>query len=147
MTLLETIRLIEQVAAAQPSVNMIVENDIFKLNACPDALYGVFAFVQGQHSKSADSDFITYNFSLFYVDRLKADKSNQLEVQSVAAQTLGNILRTIDEYYLEVADYTLQPFNQRFSDECAGMYASVSLQALDSPCGETFNDNNNIKII
>lgn len=47
MTLLETIRTIERVAAAQPAVKMIVENDVFKLNACPDALYGVFAFVQG----------------------------------------------------------------------------------------------------
>lgn len=147
MTLLETIRLIERVAAAQPTVNMIVENDVFKLNACPDALYGVFAFVQGQHSGTTDNDLVTYNFSLFYVDRLKADKSNLLEVQSVGVQTLTNILHCLDERGVYCDTYTLQVFNQRFADECAGVYCNVALQVIDTPCGETFTDNINIKII
>ena len=147
MTLLETIRLIEEVAAAQPSVKMIVENDVFKLNGCPDALYGVFAFVQGQHTGVTDTDMITYNFSLFYVDRLKADKSNLLEVQSVGVQTLTNILHCLDERGVYCDSYTMQVFNQRFTDECAGVFCNVALQVLDTPCGEEFTTDNSIKII
>ena len=43
MTLKEAIKVIEVVASQQPSVNMIVENDVFRLNAKADARYGVFA--------------------------------------------------------------------------------------------------------
>lgn len=147
MTLLETIRLIEQIASVQPSVNMIVENDVFKLNNCPDALYGAFAFVQGQHSGSITSDFITYNFSLFYVDRLTADHHNQLEAQSVGVTTLDNILRMLDEAGCEIDSYQFTPFSQRFADECAGVYAQVGISVLNSPCGEAFSAKDNIKII
>ena len=83
MTLLELIKTMEVVASHQPSINMVVENDIFRLNNKADAKYGVFAFVQGQHSTSIDSSVITYTFTLFYVDRLKNDRSNQIEIQSV----------------------------------------------------------------
>ena len=78
MTLLELIKAMEVVASHQPSINMVVENDIFRLNNKADAKYGVFAFVQGQHSTSIDSNVITYAFTLFYVDRLKNDRSNQI---------------------------------------------------------------------
>ena len=76
MTLLELIKTMEVIASKQPSVKMVVENDIFRLNALADARYGVFAFVQGQHSTSVDSNLVTYAFTLFYVDRLKNDRSN-----------------------------------------------------------------------
>lgn len=147
MTLLETILLIEQVASAQPSINMIVENDVYKLNDCPDALYGVFAFVQGQHSGSISSDFITYNFTLFYVDRMTADHHNQLEAQSVGVTTLDNILRLLDEAGCEIDSYQFTPFSQRFADDCAGVYVQVGLSVLNTPCGEAFTTNDNIKII
>ena len=143
MTLLETIRLIERVASGQPAVNMIVENDIFRLNACPDAKYGVFGWTQGQHSGTADGSLQTFAFSFFYVDRLTADKGNEIEVQSVGVETLANILRTLADAGVVVGDWSMQVFNQRFLDECAGVYTTV---ALDVPvlglCGEAFGDFN-----
>ena len=96
MTLLETIKAMEVIASKQPSIKMVVENDIFRLNAKADARYGVFAFVQGSHTASIDSNVITYAFTLFYVDRLKNDRSNQIEIQSVGIQTLDNIIRAMD---------------------------------------------------
>ena len=97
MTLLELIKTMEVIASHQPSIHMVVENDIFRLNNKADAKYGVFAFVQGQHSTSIDSSVITYAFTLFYVDRLKNDRSNQIEIKSVGIQTLDNIIRQLDE--------------------------------------------------
>ena len=145
MTLLETIRTMEVIASEQPSVNMVVENDIFRLNSRADARYGVFAFVQGEHSTSIDTNFITYAFTLFYVDRLKNDRSNQIEIQSVGVQTLDNILRTLDDMGIFAeTGYSFQVFNQRFVDECAGVMCRVSLSVpKDSVCNDRFADFNN----
>ena len=144
MTLLETIRTMEVIASKQPSIKMVVENDIFRLNAKADARYGVFAFVQGEHSSAIDTNVITYAFTLFYVDRLKNDRSNQIEIQSVGIQTLDNILRTVDEMgiYAETG-YSFQVFNQRFVDDCAGVMCRVSLSVpLNSVCSDQFADFN-----
>lgn len=142
MTLLQTIRTMEAIASRQPSVKMVVENDIFRLNARADARYGVFAFVQGEHSTAINANEITYAFTLFYVDRLKNDRSNQIEIQSVGIQTLDNILRTLDEagIYAETG-YSFQVFNQRFVDDCAGVMCRVSLSVpLTGICSDQFAD-------
>lgn len=127
MTLVETIRLVERIASGQPAVNMIVKNDIFRLNAAPDARYGVFAWTQGEHSAGADDALMTFSFTFFYVDRLTADRHNEAEVQSVGITTLTNILRTLADDGVVVGDYAFSTFNQRFLDECAGVYTTVTL--------------------
>lgn len=147
MTLLEVIRLIERIAGAQPSVNMIVENDVYKLNSIKDAKYGVFAFVQTQHSERLEGDFKDFGFSLFYVDRLIEGKRNQLEVQSVGVETLSNILRSLNDNGLYVESATFQVFNQRFTDECAGVFCNVTISTPNGLCAETFENDNNIKIV
>lgn len=142
MTLQQVIKAMEVVASQQPSVNMVVQNDIFRLNGKPDARYGVFGWTQGQHSGSADSSLFTYAFTLFYVDRLKEDLSNQIEVQSVGIQTLDNILRRLDDLGIFIiSSYSFQTFNQRFVDECAGAFCNVTLQVpVSSMCSESFAD-------
>ena len=141
MTLKEAIKVIELVASHQPSVNMIVENDVFRLNAKPDAKYGVFAWLQGQHSTSIDSNTLSLQFTFFYVDRLKSDRGNQVEVQSVGIQTLDNILRKLDELGMWVSNYTFQAFNQRFVDECAGVFCNVTIDIpISSACSDSFAD-------
>lgn len=142
MTLQQVIKAFEVVASQQPSVNMIVRNDIFRLNSKSDARYGVFGWTQGQHSTSADSSLFTYSFVFFYVDRLKNDRSNEIEVQSVGIQTLDNILRKLEDLDIFVSSsYSFQTFNQRFLDECAGVFCNVSLQVpVSSMCSESFAD-------
>ncbi len=142
MTLQQVIKAFEVVASQQPSVNMIVQNDIFRLNSKSDARYGVFGWTQGQHSTSADSSMFTYSFVFFYVDRLKNDRSNEIEVQSVGIQTLDNILRKLEDFDIFVSStYNFQTFNQRFLDECAGVFCNVSLQVpVSSICSESFAD-------
>ena len=144
MTLKEAIKVIEVVASQQPSVNMIVENDVFRLNAKADARHGVFAWLQGQHSTSIDSNTLSLQFTFFYVDRLTEDKSNQLEIQSVGIQTLDNILRKLDDLGMWVSNnYTFQTFNQRFLDECAGVFCNVTISVpVASKCPEIFADYN-----
>ena len=141
MTLKEAIKVIELVASHQPSVNMIVENDVFRRNAKPDAKYGVVGWLEGQHSTSIDSNPRSLQFTFFYVDRLTSDKGNQVEVQSVGIQTLDNILRKLDELGMWVSNYTFQAFNQRFVDECAGVFCNVTIDIpISSVCPESFAD-------
>lgn len=146
MTLAQLINVIERVALQQPSVNMIVQNDVFRINSAPSLQYGVFAWTQGQHSGTIQG-MQSFSFSLFYVDRLKEDKSNLVEIHSVGCSTLGNILRMLDIYDIEVGSYTMQTFSQRFTDECAGVFCNVTLNVPFSfICAEDFSENNNILI-
>lgn len=148
MTLQQVIKAFEVVASHQPFVNMIVQNDIFRLNSKSDARYGVFGWTQGQHSASVDSSMLTCSFTFFYVDRLTNDVRNQIEIQSVGIQTLDNILRRLDGMGIYVSSsYSFQTFNQRFLDECAGVFCNVTLQVpVNTLCSEPdfdldFNDD------
>ena len=147
MTLAQLIHIIEKVAMQQPSLQMIVQSDVFRINSAPSLKYGVFAWTQGQHSGNING-MQTYNFTFFYVDRLKDDKGNQIEIQSVGCETIGNILRTLsEEYDIEVGNYSVQPFNPRFTDECAGVFCNVSFQVLPTiTCPETYDDNKDFSV-
>jgi hypothetical protein len=139
MTLAEVIKAIEDAAARQPSVAMIVENDVLRLNSYADARYGVFAWVQGRHRVDYTTPgFIRYAFNFFYVDRLRNDIANQVEIQSVGIETIQNVLRVLRDAGIEPESYEFQTFNQRFADECAGVYCSVILLTdTGSECAET----------
>jgi hypothetical protein len=143
MTLSQVINAVEKVAMEQPSINMIVRSDVFRINSAPSLKYGVFAWTQGQHSGVISSGMLTFNFSFFYVDRLNEDKSNQTEIQSVGCEVLSNILRSLDDIGIYAESYTLQTFNQRFTDECAGVFSNVSLSVpAVALCGETYESEN-----
>lgn len=144
MTLTQVIHTIEAVAGGQPTVRSIVRNDIFRLNSYPDAKYGVFGWTQGQHVSEIASSLITYRFTFIYIDRLTADQGNQVEIQSVGIQTLDNIIRLLEQNGVySASEWTYTTFNQRFHDECAGVFASVAFQVpVQGLCGESFADFN-----
>lgn len=142
MTLSQVIRGFEIIASHQPSINMIVQNDIFRLNAAPDAKYGVFGWTQGIHTSGVKRNLVNYQFTFFYVDRLTENLGNQIEIQSVGVQTLDNIIKAMHKRGLYVlSDYTFQTFNQRFSDECAGVFCNVIISASATAiCPEEYGD-------
>lgn len=130
MTLLELIEHIKSVASAQYEVNTIVENDIFLLNEMADVKYGVFAYTQGEHQSSAERDSITYNFSFFFVGLLTDDRSNMNALQSKAIEVLDTIIYTLyNEGDITIGNYSFQPFNRRFMDDCAGCWVDVAITA------------------
>lgn len=144
MTLLQVIRAIEKVAKKQPAINMIVRNDIFRLNTYNDAKYGVFAWVQGQHATAVTDGLVRYQLTFIYADRLTADQHNQVEVQSVGIQTITNIVQALaGEDIFVKGDITFQTFNQRFLDECAGVFSNITLEVPKTTmCEDTFGDFN-----
>lgn len=139
MTLLDLIKKLEDVAISQPQVREIVPSDVYQLNERASVMYGVFAWTQGQHVKDFVRGTTAYTFNLFYVDRLTADHKNKTEIQSVGLQVLGNILRSFVDY-IGVSDARFQPFTERFADECAGVYCTVTLTVPDDTnCEQLFS--------
>lgn len=141
MTLKSFIEILEATAARQAAVKEIVPQDVYKLNQKPDAKYGAFAWLHGQHGETIGEPVRTLRFTLFYVDRLTEDKSNQLDIQSVGLEVLSNILRTIVfEHGEEVSipeTVTYRPFLERFTDDCAGVYCDAAVQVdVDDICEE-----------
>lgn len=122
------VKAIEKIGNAIPDVNTVVLSDIFKLNELPDIDYSVFAIIQDQHRE--DDEYVYMNFYLYYVDRLLNDHSNQLEIQSHGMSLLSTVIGKIEDLGIVLSpdtDRIFQPFNQRFSDECAGVYARVEI--------------------
>lgn len=147
MTLRDTIALIERTAAAQPAVNMIVRGDIYKLNACPDARYGAFAWTQETHREALEDYGPAFAFVFVYADRLTEDGGNQVEVQSTAVETLRNIIRSLADT-LEITEWTYDTFNQRFADLCAGAFARLTIRVpAETVCPEDFDETTEILTI
>lgn len=138
MTLANVIAILERVAGVQPAIRMCVRNDVFRLNSCPNARYGAFAWLQGQHARVGDLQ--RFAFTLFYVDRLVEDKSNEIEVQSTAIEVLGNVIRYMEEFGVYTAtEPTFTTFNQRFTDECAGAFCAVTFEvSAEAVCPTTY---------
>jgi hypothetical protein len=128
MNLKQVISAIERVAAGQPSVGTIVRNDIYRLNTAPSVRYGVFAWLQGEHRTEPNSGLMYYTFTFFYADRLTADRQNENEVQSVGIETLDNIVRSLANAEIWAESVTFNTFNERFSDECAGVWCNVTFE-------------------
>lgn len=131
MTLLETIKLLEEIASQQPNVNGIVESgDIFDLNKEDfQAKYSAFCVTQNTHT--VNELYNVYSFTLFYVDRLTLDKSNKIEIHSTAVEFFSNFIKYVMKNYpdlnWEYGDVTT--FTEKFSAECAGAYMTCSITA------------------
>jgi hypothetical protein len=141
MTLRDVILAMERLAASSPAVNTVVGNDVFEINALPSVKYGVFAWTQGEHRADVSAGLIRYSFTLFYVDLLQNDGANRLQIQTAGIQMLGNLLLQLDaEDIVTDGEVTFRSFNQRFTDECAGVYTNVTLLVpMDTTCAENYD--------
>ena len=159
MNLYNAIEILKKISLQQPNIRTAFEGSIYdNLNGNNEIKYGVFGITQGNHTQ--DDNFAYYNFNLFYVDRLTDDESNRVQIQSIGQQSLSNIITLFcDNYDAEFTQtITYYPFTQRFKDECAGGYITVTFQVEkeiycsdgeyydDSPAVEIINQNKDITI-
>ena len=140
MTLKQVIDKFNEIALKQPTISTILPGgDIYALNKERDIKFGVFCLTQGTHSTDLSNGFSTYNFFLYYVDRLQSNESNKIEIQSTALETLKNILRTfIQETDSELTQADFQVFTESFAQLCAGAYATIAVVVEDDNCIERF---------
>lgn len=139
MTLYDLVRNIETMGMSYPNVHTCIKNDIYKLNSMKGDVYGVFGITQNQHRYDIDEDTLYYSLTLFYIDRVPTsdtDEEYRLQVQSSACAFLAQLIRAIAAKHTVSASSTIQPFRQKFSDECSGAYATITIGIQDTGCDD-----------
>lgn len=140
MTLIEIINGINGIALKQPAIKEVIKSgNIYDLSESRNAKFSVFCTTQGTHTSNVKDGYTTYNFFLYYVDRLQSDESNKLEIQSTGMEVLKNVIRVFQrDFDVEIDSADYQVFTERFSELCAGVYATVSIIAYDENCIEDY---------
>ena len=152
MTLQEIIKTLQGIALTQPNIRSVGEGDIYEtLNAEGSTKYAYFFITQNKHQQTEDTD--RYSLNVFYIDRLEDNKENKLQIQSIGKEVLNNIFTTFcDDFDAEMSGVDFQTFTERFSDMCAGVYATVAFEVMrETTCAEyygaKYDPNIPIKII
>lgn len=128
MTLYDIVTTLINIAKKQPNINYTGEGDIYILNSLPNIDYSVFYITQNNHTQREDT--VNYNLTLFYIDRVNSSGNNVLQIQSTGMLALNNIINNFNNLYdVEVGDIDFTTFVHRFQDDCAGVYANVTITA------------------
>ena len=142
MTLAKIIDTLKMIALKHPNVNSAYEGNIYDiLNAKTDNRYASVVITQQSHT--TDEIYDHYGFVIFYVDRLADDlEENRVQIQSIGKSMLGNIITAFcNEFEAECNNISYQPFTQRFADETAGVYCTITIDTVkDVYCAERYWD-------
>lgn len=137
MTLYKLVQDVCNLGKSSPNVNFVTQGDIYQLNHNQDIDYPAFVVTQGTHTGS-DYDEEQFTLTLFAVDRLVSDKSNEIDVQSWANGVLMDVIRKIEEFYIGTVQpgFKIQTFTEKFDSLCAGAYATiaVTIENMDCDC-------------
>lgn len=140
MTLLNVIDTIKMFALKHPNINSAYEGNIYDImNANPQQKYASVVLTQQSHTQ--DDMYDHYGFNIFYIDRLVDDlEENRLQIQSTGKSMLSNIIKAFcEEFDAECDNISYQTFTERFVDECAGVYATITIDIVkDTYCTEKY---------
>ena len=133
MTLLDIVTTLTEIAKNKPNINYVGSGDIYQLNSLPSIDYSVFFITQNTHNW--DIDTTQFSLNLYYIDRLLKDRTNAEEIQTAGMLQLQNSINTLYSQFEDVEiDYPVQftPFYHRFADECAGVFATITITVPSS---------------
>ena len=135
MTLYKLVQDICNLGKAQPNVNFVTQGDIYQLNHNQDVDYPAFVVTQGTHTGS-DYDEEQFTLTLFAVDRLVSDKSNEIDVQSWANSVLLSVIKNISDFYIGTVQsgFKIQTFTEKFDSLCAGAYVTLAINVDINDC-------------
>lgn len=133
MNYLETIRKIREVSLNHPYVRSFFYGSDSVINPEVDINYPLIAIVPAQHTIASRLE--TFNFGFIFADRLRADRKNKIQIQSNAIIVLKEIVNTLvvtdGLYFPEQYSFSINVFEERFSDECAGAFCDIQIRAAD----------------
>lgn len=127
MNFIQILKKLEVYSLSLPYVHSANLGDIYEyLNGKPNVKYATVNIDINQSTRN--DNLITYSVYLYFVDRLVEDKSNWMEIKTTAEQVLNSIVN----YAAEIGDvddgWTINYFEQQFSDYCAGGYVQFNLE-------------------
>ena len=147
MNLQNTLEYIASVAQNHPLINSSYVGSIYDLNSNTNTKYAVFAVEDIDVTKQNNT--LLYNCYLYVVDRVMNDESNTIAVQTMAVNTLQEIINYIEGYSqsLEVyGSYIITPIRQKFTDDCAGAYVQLRLVSQNDIGECSFSDDKVVEI-
>ena len=127
MNFIQILKKLEAYSLSLPYVHSANLGDIYEyLNGSPNVKYAAVNIDINQSTRN--DNLSSYSVYLYYIDRLTEDKSNWMEVKTTAEQVLNSIVN----YAAEIGDvddgWTINYFEQQFSDYCAGGYVQFNLE-------------------
>lgn len=108
---------------------------VYALNPVEIKDYPLF-FISPTERIDVKKNTTQYGLTIYYIDRLLEDNSNEIQIYSVAADTITNFLRQISELegVVEVSDPSIRLFTQseKMQDRVAGGYTTVNITVLNN---------------
>ena len=126
MNLLQLTNKIKEAADLHPLVNQVADGSIYEALNTGDVRYPIS--VVFSQSVVKDVRTIRYKYVLYFVDRLVGD--NALEIQTTAISVIQQIINTIGNNVENISvatGYSIQPFTEKFADECAGAFVQFDI--------------------
>ena len=122
---------IKEIAISLETVNSVFEGDVYENWNSTEIKYG--SFNVGLQNVSNDGNLCTYTFVFYYSDRLTQDKSNANSIYSDGVNTIQSVINVLNYMQFDISEqinYT--PFEQKFMDYLAGVYATVNIVTSSS---------------
>ena len=135
----EIVKIIKNISFALPDVQSFYIGDVYEVNADQTVKYSSVVLTNQEHSFDNVNDKFQYNFVLFYIDRLTDDEANRTDVHTAAVSALKNIVQHLEDYNVIINDFKFNLFRERFNDQCAGAYATLSVEVEDNDCNDGFS--------
>ena len=136
---------IKEIAISLETVNSVFDGDVYDNWNSSEIKYG--SFNVGLQNVSNDGNLCTYTFVFYYGDRLTQDKSNVNSIYSDGVNTIQSVINVLNYMQFDISEqinYT--PFEQKFMDYIAGVYATVNI-VTSSSLGFCNMDDYNIEEI
>ena len=135
----EIVKIIKNISLALPDVRSFYCGDVYEVNADQTVKYSSVVLTNQEHSFDNVNDRFQYNFILFYIDRLTDDEANRTDVHTAAVSALKAIVQHLENYNVIINDFKFNLFRERFNDQCAGAYATLSIEVEDNDCTDGFD--------
>lgn len=118
------------ICLSHPDVNNFLYG-VYRIADEKDILYPLVSFTLDNVAHYNDN-LISITFNLLYADRLTQDRSNEDIIQSVGTSAIFECMNAFKKRgkALDVQQgYTVRPFTEQFADNCAGVVATITVQA------------------
>lgn len=79
-----------------------------------------------------DENSETYVVKLFYIDLLNRDRSNKINIQNDALETLKTVVNSFisSNSWIVQTPISYKIFTEKFTDECAGAFVTIRIKTL-----------------
>lgn len=136
MTLATLLDIIGKICINDKMVNYFVAgNSVYDINSLTIKDYPL-CYVSPTGTQEIGDNFSTFSLTLFYLDRLLIDNSNETEIHSVAVEVIKNLKKKLENneniINIEGGDIILFTEKEKFSDKVNGGYINLKITVLNN---------------